>query len=71
MGRKNDILERRSKDRPFNHDFVTIRPLGAVRPVKGYLTSKLNITFSVTDYILNIFYSTIFFLKKAYFPWKL
>ncbi len=40
-----------------------------VRPVKGHLTPKINITFFIRNSMPNIFYSAIF-LKKAVFSEK-
>ncbi len=43
----------------------------AVRPVKGHLTPKMNITFFNINWILNIFLFNNFFWKKHYIPRKL
>ncbi len=52
---------------PFNSYFVcNTSNCVTVRPVRGHLTPKMNIAFSVKNLMLNIFYSTIFSKKAAF-----
>ncbi len=69
---KRNILDCKSKVRPLQPSLCLQHVhWDSVRPIKGYLTPKMNITFPIRNCMLNIFLFNNFFLKKQNFLKKM